>query len=242
MEPPALPRRCAAELIGTFILIVCGCGAVVVNDATHAVTHPGVALTWGLVVLALIYALGDVSGCHINPAVTLGFAAAGRFPWKEVGPYLVAQVVGAVVAACFLKMVFPASSTLGATQPAGDVWQSFALELFLTWFLMLAVLAVSTGAKEKGITAGIAVGAIIGLEAMFAGPICGASMNPARSLAPAVVSGRVEHLWIYLLAPTAGALLAVPTDAIWRTARRESAGPNHHRRADAAPLARRNSP
>jgi aquaporin NIP len=206
-----LARRCLAELIGTFVLIGCGCGAVVVNDQTNALTHPGVALVWGLVVLALVYTLGDLSGCHINPAVTVGFAAAGRFPWREVVPYTAAQVAGAFAAAVLLKVLFPENLKLGATLPRGAAWQSFVLELFLTWFLMLAVLGVSTGAKEKGITAGIAVGAIIGLEAMFAGPICGASMNPARSLAPAVVSGQVETVWIYLLAPTLGTILAVPT-------------------------------
>jgi aquaporin Z len=206
-----LARRCAAELIGTFVLIVCGCGAVVVNDTTGALTHPGVALVWGLVVLALIYTLGDRSGCHINPAVTLGFAVSNRFPWKEVVPYILAQVLGAVAAAVFLRVLFPESDRLGSTLPRGVWWQAFALEVFLTWFLMLAVLAVSTGAKEKGITAGIAVGAVIGLEAMFAGPISGASMNPARSLAPAVASGQTGSVWIYLLAPTLGAVLAVPT-------------------------------
>jgi aquaporin Z len=210
----SLARRCFAESLGTFVLVVCGCGAVVVNDATGTVTHPGVALTWGLVVLALVYTLGDRSGCHINPAVTVGFASAKRLPWREVPAYTLAQVVGAFAAALFLKALFPENGKLGSTLPRGDWWQSFALELFLTWFLMLAVLSVSTGAKEKGITAGIAVGAVIGLEAMFAGPVCGASMNPARSLAPAVVSGRVEHLWVYLLAPTLGAVLAVPTHSL----------------------------
>lgn len=217
-SPMPLFRRCVAELLGTFVLIVCGCGAVVVNEVTATagtpgvVTHPGVALVWGLVVLALIYAVGDLSGCHINPAVTVGFAVAGRFPWKEVLPYVAAQVLGALAAAALLRALFPGDEGLGATTPRpGYVWQSFALELFLTWFLMLAVLGVSTGAKEKGITAGIAVGAVIGLEALFAGPICGASMNPARSLAPAVVSGKVETVWLYLIAPTLGAVLAVPT-------------------------------
>ena len=212
-----LLRRSLAELIGTFILVVCGCGAVVVNDATHALTHSGIALVWGLVVLALVYAIGDVSGAHMNPAVTLGFALAKRFRWKEVPAYLVAQVAGAFAAAVLLRLLFPENAKLGATLPRGEWWQSFALELFLTWFLMLAVLGVSTGAKEKGITAGVAVGAIIGLEAMFAGPICGASMNPARSLAPAVVSGHVGSVWIYLLAPTLGAMLAVPTYELIRT-------------------------
>jgi aquaporin NIP len=206
-----LNRRCYAELIGTFIMMVCGCGAIVVNQATSALTHPGIAIVWGLVVLALIYAIGDLSGAHMNPAVTLGFAVAKRFPWVEVPAYLLAQFLAAVLAAAFLKVLFPGNQNLGATMPVGTEWQSFLLELFLTWFLMLGILGVSTGAKEKGITAGIAVGSIIGLEAMFAGPICGASMNPARSFGPALVSGKMAVVWIYLIAPTLGAFLAVPT-------------------------------
>ena len=208
---PPIRNRLAAEAIGTFALLFAGTGAIVVNDATGAVTHPGVALTFGLVVLALVYALGDVSGAHLNPAVTLGFAAAGRFPRREVGPYIAAQLAGAFVASLLLRVLFPESLTLGATIPRGAAGQSFVLEVVLTWFLMLVVLCVSTGAKEKGVTAGIAVGAVVALEALFAGPICGASMNPARSLAPAVVSGNVAIVWLYLVAPVVGALLAVPT-------------------------------
>lgn len=212
-----LARRCFAELIGTFVLITGGCGAVLVNQATATASQPGavtlvgIAMVWGLLVLALGSALGDLSGCHINPAVTVGFAVAGRFPWNQVLPYIAAQVAGAFAAILFLKGLFPTSTTLAATAPAGDPWQSFALEVFLTWFLMLAVLGVSTGAKEKGITAGIAVGGVIALEVLVGGPISGASMNPARSLAPAVVSGKVEAVWLYLTAPTMGACLAVPT-------------------------------
>ena len=205
------PRLCA-EFFGTFALIFAGTGAVVVNQTTNGVIgHAGVALVWGLVVLALIYAFGDISGAHFNPAVTLGFCAAGRFPLRETAPYLAAQGAGAIAASALLKTLFPTNEHLGATLPAGTAWQSWVLELVLTWFLMLVVLNVSTGPKEKGITAGIAVGAVIGLEAMFAGPVCGASMNPARSLAPALVSGHLEFLWIYLSAPVLGALLAVPT-------------------------------
>ena len=205
------PRLCA-EFFGTFALIFAGTGAVVVNQTTNGVIgHAGVALVWGLVVLALIYAFGDISGAHFNPAVTLGFCAAGRFPLREAAPYLAAQGAGAIAASALLKTLFPTNEHLGATLPAGTAWQSWVLELVLTWFLMLVVLNVSTGPKEKGITAGIAVGAVIGLEAMFAGPVCGASMNPARSLAPALVSGHLESLWIYLTAPVLGALLAVPT-------------------------------
>lgn len=208
---PSLVRRSVAELLGTFVLVFAGTGAIVVNAETGAITHPGIALTFGLVVLALIYALGDLSGAHFNPAVTLGFTAAGRFPLAEVGPYLAAQLAGALAASAAMLALFPDSTTLGETLPRGPVPRSFFLELGLTWFLMLAILRVSSGAKEKGITAGIAVGSVIALEAMFAGPICGASMNPARSLGPALFAGKLEHLWLYLAGPTLGALLAVPT-------------------------------
>jgi aquaporin Z len=169
-----------------------------------------VALVFGLVVLALVYALGDVSGAHLNPAVTLGFWLAGRFPARTVLPYAGAQCTGAILASLTVRLLFPAHPTLGATLPADGPGQSFVLELLLTLILMFVILCVSTGAKEKGITAGIAVGAVIGLEALFAGPVSGASMNPARSLAPALVSGHLEQLWVYIVAPVAGAAAAVP--------------------------------
>ena len=203
-------RKCVAELFGTFSLVFAGTGAIVINDLYgNAVTHVGIAMTFGLVVLAMIYAVGDVSGAHLNPAVTLGFTAAGRFPKMEVLPYLASQALGAFAASFLLLLLFPSHGTLGATLPAGAAWQSFIMELVLTFILMMVILRVSTGAKEKGITAGIAVGAVIGLEAMFAGPVCGASMNPIRSLAPALVSMRIDYLWVYLLAPPLGALCAV---------------------------------
>lgn len=204
-------KKFAAEVIGTFALVFAGTGAIVINQATNGtITHVGIALTFGLVVLAMIYALGEVSGAHLNPAVTLGFCAAGRMPWADALPYLVSQCAGAFVASGLLHFLFPKSATLGATLPAGAVTQAFVLEVVLTAILMFVILSVSTGAKEKGITAGIAVGGVIALEALFAGPISGASMNPARSLAPAVVAGQLEHLWVYLLAPVVGAQLAVP--------------------------------
>lgn len=204
-------RRPLAEFLGTFILVFAGTGAIVINQLSGGVIgHPGIALTFGLVVLAMIYTFGDISGAHLNPAVTIAFAAAGRFPWKEVPPYLAAQLAGAFAASGLLKLLFPGPGTLGATLPAGSASQSFVLEVVLTAILMLVILGVSTGSKEKGITAGIAIGAVVGLEAMFAGPTCGASMNPARSLAPALVSGHLEHLWLYPAATVLGALLAVP--------------------------------
>ncbi|MBI3882478.1 MAG: aquaporin [Verrucomicrobia bacterium] len=203
-------KRLAAEFFGTFCLVFAGTGAIVINEVSHgAIGHAGIALTFGLVVLAMIYTVGDISGAHLNPAVTLGFVGARRFPAADAVPYILSQCAGAFAASGFLRVLFPENATLGATLPAGTAWQSFALEVALAAILMFVILGVSTGAKEKGITAGIAVGAVIAFEAMFAGPICGASMNPARSLAPAVISGHFEHLWVYLAAPILGALLAV---------------------------------
>jgi aquaporin Z len=204
-------NKLLSELLGTFTLVFAGTGAIIINDVSGGVIgHAGIALTFGLVVMAMIYTYGDVSGAHLNPAVTLAFAAARRFAWKDVPGFVAAQIGGACLASGVLRLLFPAHTKLGATLPAGSVMQSLVLEVILTAILMLTILRVSTGAKEKGITAGIAIGGVIALEAMFAGPICGASMNPARSLAPALVSGHLEHLWVYLIAPTLGALLAVP--------------------------------
>lgn len=203
-------KKYVAEVIGTFALVFAGTGAIVVNDVSGgAVSHVGIALTFGLIVMAMIYTLGDISGAHLNPAVTLGFFAARRLPASAIAPYLSCQFLGAALASLTLRLLFQNHSTLGATLPAGSDLQSFVLEFILTFFLMFVILGVSTGAKEKGITAGIAVGAVVALAALFAGPICGASMNPARSLAPAIIAGRLDGLWLYLTAPPAGALTAV---------------------------------
>jgi aquaporin Z len=203
-------RKLAAEVLGTFALVFAGTGAIVINDASGgAVSHVGIALTFGLIVLAMIYALGDVSGAHLNPAVTLGFFAARRFEGRWVLPYIASQCAGAVLASLALRFLFPSNATLGATLPAGDVLQSFVLEFILTFLLMFVILSVSTGSKEKGVLAGVAVGSVIALEALFAGPVSGASMNPARSLAPALVSLKLESLWVYLTAPVLGAWAGV---------------------------------
>jgi MIP family channel proteins len=205
-----MAKKLAAEALGTFALVFSGTGAIVVNDVSGGtVSHVGVALTFGLIVLAMIYALGDVSGAHLNPAVSLGFFAARRFDGRLVAPYIASQCVGAVMASLTLRLLFPKHATLGATLPAGDAMQSFVLEAILTFILMFVILSVSTGAKEKGLMAGVAIGAVIGLEALFAGPICGASMNPARSLAPALVALRMDFVWLYLTAPILGAVVAV---------------------------------
>lgn len=218
---PTFRQKLLAEALGTFALIFAGTGAIVVNAGSGGVIgHPGIALTFGLVVTALIYVFGDVSGAHFNSAVTIAFAAARRFPWREVPGYLAAQAVGALAASFLLRLLFPADAThLGATLPSGPESQSFIFEVVLTAILMLSILGVSTGAREKGITAGLAIGAVIALEAMFAGPVCGASMNPARSLAPALASGHLTHLWIYLTAPILGALIAIPLNHTLRAPR-----------------------
>jgi aquaporin NIP len=203
-------RKLAAEAFGTFALVFAGTGAIVINDVSGGtVSHVGIALTFGLIVLAMIYALGDVSGAHLNPAVTLGFFLARRFEGRLVVPYIVSQCVGAVLASLTLRLMFPFNATLGATMPAGGALQSFVLEFILTLILMFVILNVSTGSKEKGVLAGVAVGSVIALEALFAGPISGASMNPVRSLAPALVSLRLDNLWIYLAAPVLGACVSV---------------------------------
>ena len=191
-------------------MIFCGTGAMTINEVTGGeVTHVGIAITWGLIVMAMIYAFGETSGAHFNPAVTIAFAYAKKFAWKEVPKYITAQVLGAFVASLVLWFLFPASEYLGATIPTVDVWRAFVLELLLTFFLMVVIINVSTGSKEMGIIAGIAVGGVVLLEAMFAGPITNASMNPARSIAPNIVSGNIEGLWLYIVAPILGALLAV---------------------------------
>jgi len=203
-------RRLAAEVLGTFALVFAGTGAIVINDVSGGtVSHVGIALTFGLIVLAMIYALGDVSGAHLNPAVTLGFFAARRFGGRWVAPYILSQCVGAILASLALRLLFPTNATLGATLPAGDALQSFVLEFILTFLLMFVILSVSTGSKEKGVLAGVAVGSVIALEALFAGPISGASMNPARSFAPALVSLRLDSVWVYLTAPVLGACAGV---------------------------------
>jgi MIP family channel proteins len=203
-------RKLTAEALGTFGLVFAGTGAIVINDVTGGtVSHIGIALTFGLIVLAMIYAVGDVSGAHLNPAVTLGFFVARRFEGRLVVPYIVSQCIGAILASLTLRCMFPTNATLGATVPAGDVVQSFVLEFILSFFLMFVILSVSSGSKEKGVLAGVAVGSVIALEALFAGPISGASMNPARSFAPALVSLRFANLWLYLAAPILGACASV---------------------------------
>jgi aquaporin NIP len=207
-------KKYIAELIGTFAIVFCGTGAIIIDQQSNgSVTHVGIAMTFGLIVMAMIYALGDISGAHFNPAVSVAFVIAKKFELKQLLPYIISQLIGAIMASLVLKVLFPTNELLGTTLPAGSELQSFVLECILSFFLMLVILSVSSGSKEQGMFAGLAIGSVILLEAMFAGPICGASMNPARSLAPALISNHLEHLWLYLLAPTIGASSSV---FIWK--------------------------
>src|SRR5688572_24532613 len=203
-----LLRAMMAEAIGTFALVLAGTGAIVSNSVSNgALGHVGIAITFGLVIMAMIYATGHISGAHFNPAVTLAFAVTRHLPWPLATGYWVAQFVGGIVASLFLRALFDDVAHLGATLPRGSDGQSFALEIALTFFLMFVIISVATDVRAVGQAAAIAIGGTVGLEAMFAGPISGASMNPARSLAPALVSWTWESQWLYVLGPALGAVL-----------------------------------
>ena len=205
-------QRYFAEFLGTFILILAGCGAVAVSSLKGEPQFVGIAIAWGLTVMALIFTIGDISGCHINPAVTIAFWVARRFSTLDVIPYILAQCLGATAAAGVLWYLFPEHIHKGVTHFNEDITtvaQAFVMEVLLTWFLMFAVINVSTGAKEKGITAAIALGGVITIDVLFGGQITAASMNPARSLGPAIVAGDFDQLWVYIAGPIIGAVLAI---------------------------------
>ena len=207
-------KKYLAELLGTYALVFAGTGAIIIDQQTHgSITHVGIAITFGLVIMSMIYTFGDISGAHLNPAVSIAFTIAKKFPVKQLLPFIISQLSGALLASLTLKFLFPENQFLGATIPTGSASQSFVLEFILTFFLMLVIINVATGSKERGLFAGLAIGSIVGLEAMFAGPISGASMNPARSFGPAIISGHIEFLWIYLSATTLGAAMAIP---VWK--------------------------
>jgi MIP family channel proteins len=200
-------RALVAEAIGTFALVFAGSGAVMVDARTHQLGHVGVAIAFGLVIMVMIYAVGHVSGAHFNPAVSLAFAVSRHFPWTRAVAYRAAQIVGALLAAALLRVSLGSDARVGATLPSGSQGQSFVWEVVLSFFLMFVIMAVATDTRAVGEAAAIAIGGTVGLDAMFGGPISGASMNPARSLGPAVVSGDLHALWLYLVAPAAGAIL-----------------------------------
>jgi len=201
-------RSLLAEAIGTFALVFAGCGAIVVDAKTGALGHLGVALTFGLVIMVMIYAVGHISGAHFNPAVTFAFALSRHFPWPRAVVYWAAQAAGALVGAVLVRGSLGEHVHDGATLPTGSQGQAFLWELVLTFFLMFVIMAVATDTRAVGEAAAIAVGGTVGLDALFGGPVTGASMNPARSLAPALVSGDLHALWLYLVAPPVGAAVA----------------------------------
>jgi aquaporin NIP len=202
-----LARSLCAEAIGTFALVFAGAGAIVVDAKTHAIGHVGVAIVFGLVIMAMIYAVGHVSGAHFNPSVSFAFALTRHFPWRRAVAYWIAQVAGAVAAAALLRASLGDRAHVGATLPSGSQAQAFLWELILTFFLMFVIMSVATDTRAVGEAAAIAIGGTVGLDAMFGGPITGASMNPARSIGPALVSGDLHALWLYIAAPLAGAAL-----------------------------------
>jgi MIP family channel proteins len=195
-----------AEAFGTFCLVFIGTGAICTEQVYGGLGSIGVSLAFGLVVLAMVYSVGHISGAHINPAVSVGFAAVGLMAWSEAWAYIAAQLGGAVAASLILRLIFAGTPEfLGATLPAAGVAPAFAVEFILTAILMFVIKGVAVDNRAQGVMAGVAIGAVITMAALFGGPLSGASMNPARSFAPALVSGQWSHQWLYWLAPLLGA-------------------------------------
>jgi aquaporin NIP len=210
---PNLARRAAAESIGVFALVFAGCGAII-TEATDpgSLGSVGIALVFGLIIMVMVYATGHLSGAHLNPAVTIAFVATRHFPRAEAAAYVAAQIAGALLAATLLAVIWPSQpAALGTTLPTIGVGGAFVYEAVLTAFLMFVIMAVATDTRAVGAAAAIAIGGTVGLDALFGGPITGASMNPARSLGPALVSGELHDLWLYLVAPLIGAALGALT-------------------------------
>jgi aquaporin Z len=201
-------KRLTGEFLGTFGLVFCGTGAIVINQESNgAITHLGIAIVFGLIVMSMILSFGHISGAHINPAVSIALCVSKRFSWRHLAPYILAQLAGALLASSVLHYLFPLNELLGATIPSGSDIQSYVLEFILTFLLMIVILT-STQKKDHSLLGpALAIGATVGLEALFAGPICGASMNPARSLSPAIIGGHYQSLWVYIFGPVMGALV-----------------------------------
>ena len=212
MSKNNIMKQYISEAIGTFALLFCGCGAMTINEITQgSISHVGVAATWGLIVMGMIYAFGEISGAHLNPAVTIAFAFAKKFSWQKVPKYILAQAIGGIFASFMLWFLFPDSQFYGETTPmlGYPAYKAAILEFILTFILMLVIINVSTGSKEIGTMAAIAIGGVVTLEALFAGPITKASMNPIRSIAPAIFTGNFQYIWLYITAPILGAIAAV---------------------------------
>jgi MIP family channel proteins len=205
-------KRSIAEFVGTFALVFAGTGSIIVNEVTDgSVTSLGVSIVFGLVVMVMVYAIGHVSGAHINPAVSLSFAVIRHFPFRDLLPYWLAQILGGVAASLTLLFIFGSGTSLGVTLPSGYPWQSFIMEFMLTFLLMFIIVSVATDVRAVGGAAAIAIGATIGLGSIFAGPISGGSFNPARSFGPALISGNFASHWIYWLGPMSGAVFGAVT-------------------------------
>jgi aquaporin NIP len=203
-----LAQALAAEAIGTFALVFAGAGSIMVDEKTGDPGHVGIALTFGLVIMAMIYAVGHISGAHFNPAVSFAFALTRHFPWTRAVGYWAAQLSGALAAALLLRASLGDVANVGATLPSGSDGQAFLWETILTFFLMFVIIAVATDTRAVGEAAALAIGGTVALDALFGGPITGASMNPARSAGPAIAAAELNDLWIYLTAPLVGASLA----------------------------------
>ncbi|XP_051125834.1 aquaporin NIP1-1-like [Andrographis paniculata] len=202
-------QKIIAETVGTYFLIFAGCASAVVDaDRGKVVTLPGMAMVWGLTVMVVVYSIGHISGAHINPAVTIAFATCKRFPWKHAPPYVAAQLLGSILASGTLRLLFsgPHDHFAGSLPTDSTILQSLVLEFIITFFLMFVISGVATDNRAIGELAGLAIGATIMLNILFAGPVSGASMNPARTLGPAIVWSRYTDVWIYLVGPTAGAV------------------------------------
>jgi MIP family channel proteins len=238
-SPVSLWACALAEGIGTFGLVFAGCGAIMIDVESHGqITHVGVGLVFGLIITVMIYAFGHISGAHFNPAVTLAFVLARHFPLRHLGVYWVAQLAGAVLAAMCLRLLLGDVALLGTTLPKGDggAWQSFGLEALLTFFLMIVIMAMATDTRAVGQAAALAIGATVSLEALFAGPICGASMNPARSLGLALLSWTWTAQWVYVLGPMLGAVAGAVMYRWLREVSVQSAVQETAERPDAQPI------